>query len=229
MTQFKDKSQKHPENINAGLFTYPVLMASDILAYQADYVPVGADQKQHLEIARNIATRFNGIYSDTFTVPEPYITSATAKIMSLSDPLKKMSKSDENPHASVFVLDDRDTIIRKFKRAVTDSEAVVCYRENDDTKAGINSLMAVYGSITGHSMEEIEKEFAGKGYGDFKLAVGECVADELSVIQKKYHELAADKAYINECMKKGAEKAFRLSRKTLQKAQKKIGLLPLER
>ncbi|MBQ2799338.1 MAG: tryptophan--tRNA ligase, partial [Ruminiclostridium sp.] len=177
MTQFKDKSEKHPENINAGLFTYPVLMAADILLYQADLVPVGVDQKQHIELARNIAQRFNSVYGDTFTMPEPYITKTTAKIMSLQDPTKKMSKSDENPNACISILDDRDTIVRKFKRAVTDSEAEVAYREGKD---GINNLMSIYSAVTDKSYEEIEKEFAGKGYGDFKLAVGEATADMLA-------------------------------------------------
>lgn len=224
MTQFKDKSAKHPENINAGLFTYPVLMAADILLYQADLVPVGADQLQHLELARNICQRFNGIYGDVFTMPEGYITKSTAKVMSLQDPLKKMSKSDENPNASVWVLDDRDTIIRKFKRAVTDSETEVCAREGKD---GIINLMSIYGAVTNKSFEEIEAEFKGKGYGDFKLAVGEAVADRLAPMQEEYKRLSADKGYIESCMKQGAEKAFRASRKTLQKVQKKVGFIAL--
>ena len=222
MTQFKDKSAKHPENINAGLFTYPVLMAADILLYQADLVPVGADQLQHLELARNICQRFNGIYGDVFTMPEGYITKSTAKVMSLQDPLKKMSKSDENPNASVWVLDDRDTIIRKFKRAVTDSETEVCAREGKD---GIINLMSIYGAVTNKSFEEIEAEFKGKGYGDFKLAVGEAVADRLAPMQAEYKRISEDKAYIESCMKQGAEKAFRASRKTLQKVQKKVGFV----
>ena len=222
MTQFKDKSAKHPENINAGLFTYPVLMAADILLYQADLVPVGADQLQHLELARNICQRFNGIYGDVFTMPEGYITKSTAKVMSLQDPLKKMSKSDENPNASVWVLDDRDTIIRKFKRAVTDSETEVCAREGKD---GIINLMSIYGAVTNKTFEEIEAEFKGKGYGDFKLAVGEAVADRLAPMQEEYKRIRADKSYIENCMKQGAEKAFKASRKTLQKVQKKVGFI----
>ncbi len=220
MTQFKDKSEKHPENINAGLFTYPVLMAADILLYQADLVPVGIDQKQHLELARNIAQRFNSVHGETFVLPEPYITKETAKIMSLTSPEKKMSKSDENPNAIVTVLDDRDTIIRKFKRAVTDSGSEICYAEGKD---GINNLMSIFGAFTEKSYEEIEKEFTGKGYGDFKLAVGETVADKLAPMQEKYNELIGDKKYLEECMKQGAEKAYKLSRKTLQKVQKKVG------
>ncbi len=224
MTQFKDKSAKHPENINAGLFTYPVLMAADILLYQADLVPVGQDQLQHLELARNICQRFNGVYGDVLTMPEGYITKSTAKVMSLQDPTKKMSKSDENANASVWVLDDRDTIIRKFKRAVTDSETEVCTREGKD---GIVNLMSIYGAVTDKSFDEIEAEFKGKGYGDFKLAVGEAVADKLAPMQAEFKRISADKGYIEACMKQGAEKAFRTSRKTLQKVQKKVGFVQL--
>ena len=224
MTQFKDKSAKHPENINAGLFTYPVLMAADILLYQADLVPVGIDQKQHLELTRNIAERFNNLYGETFTMPEPYIPEKSAKVMSLSDPAKKMSKSDENPNASVSVLDDRDTIIRKFKRAVTDSGSEICRGEG---KAGIMNLMSIYGSITEKSFEEIEEEFKGKGYGEFKLAVGEVVADRLAPIQEEYGKIAADKAFVEKCMKEGAEKAYKASRRTLQKVCKKVGFIVL--
>ena len=224
MTQFKDKSAKHPDNINAGLFTYPVLMAADILLYQADLVPVGIDQKQHLELARNVAQRFNGIYGDVFTLPDGYITKTTAKVMSLQEPTKKMSKSDENPNASVWILDDKDTIIRKFKRAVTDSDTVVCAREGKD---GIINLMSIYSAVTNKSFEEIEAEFAGKGYGDFKTAVGEAVADMLAPMQAEFKRVFADKAYLEDCMKKGSEKAFKASRKTLQKVQKKVGFLTL--
>lgn len=222
MTQFKDKSNKHPENINAGLFTYPVLMAADILLYQADLVPVGLDQKQHLELARNIAQRFNSVHGDVFTVPDPYIQKTTAKIMSLQDPEKKMSKSDENVNASVSILDDRDTVIRKFKRAVTDSEAEIVYRDGKD---GINNLMSIYSAVTNKTFEEIESEFSGKGYGDFKLAVGESVADLLAPFQAKFKEINGDKAYLEKCMKDGAEKAYKLSRKTLTKVQKKVGFV----
>ena len=226
MTQFKDKSEKHPENVNAGLFTYPVLMAADILLYQADLVPVGVDQKQHLELTRNIAQRFNSVYGDTFIMPEPYISKTTAKIMSLQDPAKKMSKSDENPNSCISVLDDRDTVIRKFKRAVTDSEAEVAYREGKD---GINNLMSIYSAVTDKSFEEIEKEFAGKGYGDFKLAVGEATADMLAPMQAEFAKIIADKKYIADCMKEGAEKAYKASRKTLQKVYKKVGFVELPR
>ncbi len=224
MTQFKDKSQKHPDNINAGLFTYPVLMAADILLYQADLVPVGVDQMQHLELARNIVQRFNGIYGDVFTMPEGYVTKETAKVMSLQEPTKKMSKSDENPNASVWVLDDRDTIMRKFKRAVTDSEAEVCAKEGKD---GIINLMSIYGAVTDKTFPEIEAEFKGKGYGDFKAAVGEAVADKLAPMQEEFKRISADKSYIEDCMKKGAEKAFKVSRKTLQKVRKKVGFVEI--
>lgn len=222
MTQFKDKSAKHPENINAGLFTYPVLMAADILAYQADLVPVGIDQKQHLELARNIAQRFNQIYGETFTMPDGYIPKTAAKVMSLQNPEKKMSKSDENPNGSVSILDDRDTIIRKFKRAVTDSDTLVAFREGKD---GINNLMSIYSAVTNKSYEEIEREFEGKGYGEFKLAVGEVVADSLAPLQAEYAKISGDRKYIEECMRKGAEKAYKTTRKTLQKVYKRVGFV----
>ena len=225
MTQFKDKSAKHADNINAGLFTYPCLMAADILLYQADYVPVGADQKQHLELTRNIAERFNGLYSPTFTVPEPIIPKHGARIMSLQDPTKKMSKSDENVNAFVAVLDDPDTILRKFKRAVTDSDA--CVRFDPENKPGVSNLMAIYSTITGQTMEEIEQEFEGKGYGDFKPAVAEAVIEELRPIQERFRQFIGDKAYLEQCYKDNAPKAQRIARKTLQKVMKKVGYLPL--
>ena len=220
MTQFKDKAAKHADNINAGLFTYPVLMAADILLFQADVVPVGMDQMQHLEITRDIAQRFNGIYGDVFTIPEAYLGKSGTKIMSLQDPAKKMSKSDENPNASIYLMDDPDTIIRKFKRAVTDSGCEVRYSEE---KPGIRNLMDIYGTVTGKSVSEIEKEFDGKGYGDFKLAVGESVADLLKPVQKKVSELSSDKAYIDEIIKENGEKANYYALKTLRKVQKKVG------
>ena len=222
MTQFKDKSQKHPDDINAGLFTYPSLMAADILAYNADLVPVGVDQKQHLELARNIAQRFNQRYGDFFTVPEPYIAEIGAKIMSLQEPAKKMSKSDENPNACILILDDKDTIIRKCKRAVTDSEAEVVYREGKD---GINNLMTIYSSVTGKDFAAIEAEFAGKGYGDFKLAVGEAVADHLEPVRSEFARLSQDKAYLKECYTAGAEKALRYSQRVLSKVYRKVGFV----
>lgn len=222
MTQFKDKSQRHPDDVNAGLFTYPVLMAADILAYNADLVPVGVDQKQHLELARNIAQRFNQRYGDFFTVPEPYIPEVGAKIMSLQEPTKKMSKSDDNPNACILILDDKDTIIRKFKRAVTDSETEVCFREGKD---GINNLMTIYSIFTGKSMDEITSEFAGKGYGDFKLAVGEAVADGLEPVRSEFARLSADKAYLKECYTKGAERAMKYSSRIVSKAYHKVGFV----
>ncbi|MCI9416201.1 MAG: tryptophan--tRNA ligase [Eubacterium sp.] len=221
MTQFKDKSSRHADNINAGLYTYPVLMASDILLYQADLVPVGQDQKQHLEITRDIAQRFNALYGDVFTVPEAYIPKAGAKIMSLSDPQKKMSKSDENANATILLLDDRDSIIRKFKRAVTDSDTVVRYAEE---KPGIRNLMDIYSCVTGKDYSAIEQEFEGRGYGEFKLAVGEAVADELSPLQKHYASLIEDKAYLDSMIKMNDEKAAYYAAKTLRKVQKKVGL-----
>jgi tryptophanyl-tRNA synthetase len=222
MTQFKDKSQKHPDDINAGLFTYPVLMAGDILLYQADLVPIGIDQKQHLELARNVAERFNFRYGDFFTIPEPFIGESGAKIMSLQDPEKKMSKSDDNPNASVYILESKDDIVRKFKRAVTDSEASVRYAPE---KPGISNLMTIYGVCTGKSNSEIEAEFAGKGYGDFKLAVGETVADTLAPVRDEFARLTADKEYLLQCMKNGAEQALKISDKTLKKAYKKVGFI----
>ena len=222
MTQFKDKSAKHADNINAGLFTYPTLMAADILLYNTDLVPVGIDQKQHIELARNIAERFNGLYSNTFKIPEPYIPKLGAKIMSLTDPTKKMSKSDENPNSFVAILDSEDTIIKKFKRAVTDSEAEVVYRDGKD---GINNLMSIYSSVTGKSFEEIEREFDGRGYGDFKLAVGTSVADHLKPVRDEFERLMNDKAYLEECYRDGAEKALAISQRMLDKVYKKIGFV----
>ncbi len=222
MTQFKDKSQKHADNVNAGLFTYPSLMAADILLYQADLVPVGIDQKQHLELARNIAERFNGIYGKTFTVPGGYITKVGAKIMSLQDPTKKMSKSDENVNSWVAVLDEPDAIMRKFRRAVTDSEAVVRVGEGKD---GINNLIGIMSAVTGKTSEQIELEFEGKGYGDFKNAVGEAVAEELRPIRERFKDYISDKDYLAEKYRQGAELALKLSQRTLDKAFKKIGYI----
>lgn len=221
MTQFKDKAAKHADNINAGLYTYPVLMASDILLFQSDVVPVGKDQLQHLEITRDIAERFNAIYGDVFTIPEPFVGKAGAKIMSLQDPTKKMSKSDENLNASIYLMDDKDTIIRKFKRAVTDSEACVAY---NDTQLGIHNLIDIYSVCTGKTPADVCKEFEGKGYGDFKLAVGEAVADVLVPIQDEMARLEQDKAYIDGIIKNNGEKANYFAQKTLRKVQKKVGL-----
>ena len=220
MTQFKDKSSKHADNINAGLFTYPVLMASDILLYQADVVPVGIDQMQHLELTRDIAQRFNNIYGDVFTVPEAYIGKTGAKIMSLQDPSKKMSKSDENPNASIYLMDDPDTIMRKCKRAVTDSEAQILYR---DEQPGIKKLIDIYSACTGKTPEDTVKEFDGKGYGELKMAVGEAVVSVLKPIQDRMAELEKDKAYIDSVIKNNAEKANYYAAKTLRKVQRKVG------
>jgi len=223
MTQFKDKSQKHADDVNAGLFTYPVLMAGDILAYNADLVPIGVDQKQHLELARNVAQRFNSKYDcDLFTIPEPFIPKVGAKVMSLQEPTKKMSKSDENPNACILILDDKDTIIRKFRRAVTDSGSEVCFREGKD---GINNLMTIYSSVTGKSFPEIESEFAGKGYGDFKTAVGEAVADHLKPVRDKFAEVSKDKDYLKQCYTNGAEQALKISQKIVSKVYRKVGFV----
>lgn len=222
MTQFKDKSQKHADNINAGLFTYPALMAADILLYQADLVPVGADQVQHLELTRDIATRFNGLYPNVFKIPEAYVPKTGARVMSLQDPTRKMSKSDENVNGCVHLLDPPEVIMKKFKRAVTDSEAVVRYGEGKD---GINNLIDIYGAVTGLTREQIEKDFDGKGYGDFKTAVGEAVVEALRPIKEEYEKLRADKAYLESCYRKADEIAQRISQRTLSKAMKKIGFI----
>ena len=225
MTQFKDKSAKHADNVNAGLFTYPVLMAGDILLYQADLVPTGADQKQHVELARNVAERFNSTYGPTFTVPEPYIppTTGGAKIMSLTDPTRKMSKSDENPRSFVSILDEPALVVKKFKSAVTDSDTEICYREGKD---GINNLMTIYSVITGLGMDEIERDFAGKGYGDFKKAVGELVADHLAPVRADFARYIADKSYLEACYRQGAERAAHIAEKTLATMYKKVGFVP---
>ena len=220
MTQFKDKSAKHADNINAGLFTYPVLMAADILLYQADVVPVGNDQKQHLEISRDIAERFNNIYGDVFTIPEGYYGKVGARIMSLQDPSRKMSKSDENPNASIYLLDDPDTIMRKCKRAVTDSEGQILYR---DEQPGVKNLIDIYSACLGKTPEETVREFDGKGYGDFKIAVGEAVVSVLKPLQDEVARLEKDKAYLDGIIKANAEKAGYFANKTLRKVQKKVG------
>ncbi len=220
MTQFKDKAAKHADNINAGLFTYPVLMAADILLYQADVVPVGIDQMQHLEITRDIAQRFNSVYGEVFTIPEAYIGKVGAKIMSLQDPSKKMSKSDENPNGSIYLMDDKDTIMRKCKRAVTDSVSVIRYT---DEQPGLKNLIDIYSACTGRKPDEVVKEFDGRGYGDFKMAVGAAVAQILVPLQIEQARLAADKAYVDGIIKENAEKASYYAGKTLRKVQKKIG------
>lgn len=222
MTQFKDKSAKHAENINAGLFTYPSLMAADILLYQTDVVPVGEDQKQHVELARDIAQRFNGLYGDVFTIPEPIIPKVGARIMSLQEPKKKMSKSDENINAFVTLSDSNDDIMRKFKRAITDSDSCVKYGKDKD---GVNNLMTIMSAVTGKTFAEIENEFEGKGYGDFKIAVGESVIAEIAPVRDEYLRLLADKEYLEQCYRKGAEKASKLADRTLAKMYKKVGFV----
>ncbi|MCI8820691.1 MAG: tryptophan--tRNA ligase [Clostridia bacterium] len=221
MTQFKDKSAKHADNINMGLMDYPVLMAADIFLYQTDVVPVGEDQRQHLEIARDIAQRFNNVYTPTFKVPQGVFMKVGAKICDLLDPTKKMSKSAENLNGSVFLSDDKDTVIRKFKRAVTDSGNEIKY--DPENKAGVSNLLSIYSAFTGKSIAEAEADFAGKGYGEFKLAVGEAVADKLAPIQAEQSKLLADKAYLESALKSGAERANRVANKTLSKVYKKIG------
>ena len=220
MTQFKDKAAKHEDNINAGLFTYPVLMAADILLYQADVVPVGIDQMQHLELTRDIAVRFNGVYGDVFTIPEAYIGKAGARVMSLQNPEKKMSKSDENPNASIYLMDDPNTIMRKFKRAVTDSEANICYSEK---QPGIRNLLDIYCACTQKTPDEAVAEFAGRGYGELKTAVGETVVSVLKPLQERFRELEKDKSYIDSIIKENAQKAGYYAAKTLRKVQKKVG------
>lgn len=220
MTQFKDKSAKHADNINAGLFTYPVLMAADILLYQVDVVPVGIDQMQHLELTRDLAIRFNNVYGDVFTIPEAYIGKVGAKIMSLQDPAKKMSKSDENPNGSIYLMDDPDTIMRKCKRAVTDSVGEIRYC---DEQPGVKNLIDIYSACTGETQEQVVRQFEGKGYGDFKMAVGEAVVSVLKPLQERVRELEKDKAYIDSVIKNNAEKANYFAGKTLRKVQKKVG------
>ena len=220
MTQFKDKAAKHADNINAGLFTYPVLMAADILLYQADVVPVGIDQMQHLELTRDIAIRFNNIYGDVFTIPEAYIGKVGAKIMSVHDPSRKMSRSDENPNGSIYLMDDPDTIIRKCKRAVTDSEACIAYR---DEQPGLKNLIDIYCACLGKTPDEAVKEFDGKGYGELKMAVGEAVVSVLKPLQDEVARLEKDKAYIDSIIKENGEKAAYFANKTLRKVQKKVG------
>lgn len=222
MTQFKDKSAKHADNINAGLFTYPTLMAADILLYQTDIVPVGIDQKQHLELTRDIAARFNSVYGDTFTMPEPYIPETGMKIMSLAEPTQKMSKSDPNPNAVIRILDTPEEIMKKCKRAVTDSDTEVRYAEGKD---GINNLMSIYRCFTDKTFDEIEREFAGRGYGDFKTAVGEAIVEGLRPVQSEFAKLMADKAYLEEVMKKGAADAAYFARRTMSKVRRKLGFV----
>ena len=223
MTQFKDKSAKNADNINAGLFTYPALMAGDILLYQADLVPVGGDQKQHVEICRDIANRFNGIYGETFKIPEPYIPKVGARIMSLTSPENKMSKSDKDPNGCVYMLEKPEDIMRKFKKAVTDSDA--CVRFDPENKPGVSNLMQIYSAATGAAFEQIEAEFAGRGYGDFKKAVGESVVEMLRPIREETERLLSDKAYLETIYRSGAERASYVANRTLGKVYKKVGFL----
>ena len=223
MTQFKDKSAKNADNINAGLFTYPVLMAADILLYQADLVPVGEDQKQHVEICRDIANRFNGIYGDVFKIPEPYIPKVGARIMSLANPENKMSKSDKDPNGCVYVMDKPEDIARKFKRAVTDCDA--CVKYDVKAKPGISNLMQIYSVATGKSFDEIENEFSGKGYGDFKSAVGDSVIELLRPVREEAVRIMGDKAYLESVYRDGADRAAYAANKTLRKVYKKVGFI----
>ena len=226
MTQFKEKSKSHEDNVNMGLMDYPVLMASDILLYQSDLVPVGADQKQHLELSRDIAIRFNNRFGETFKVPDGYIPKTAARVMSLQEPSKKMSKSDANLNAFISMDDDTDTIIRKFKRAVTDSDNRIIFSED---KPGISNLLTIYAAICGKSIEDAEKEFIGLGYGDFKLRVGEAVASVVEPIRLEKNKLLCNRDYLDDVLKSGAERAERIAAKTLGKVYKKIGLVPRKR
>ena len=223
MTQFKDKSAKNADNINGGLFTYPALMAADILLYQPDYVPVGEDQKQHVELTRNVAQRFNHIYGDVFKLPEPYIPKAGARVMSLSDPTSKMSKSA--PDGCVFLMEKPEDIQRKFKRALTDCDTERCVRYDRENKPGVANLMQIYSAVTGKSYEEIEREFDGQGYGAFKPAVGEAVIECLRPIREEASRILADKAYLEGVYRAGAEKASYVANKTLRKVYKKVGFV----
>ena len=226
MTQFKDKSAKNTENINGGLFTYPALMAADILLYQPDYVPVGDDQKQHVELTRDVAQRFNGIYGDVFKIPQPYIPKVGARVMSISNPDSKMSKSDRDPNGCIYLLEKPEDILRKFKRAVTDSDTGNCVRFDPAQKPGVSNLMSIYSATTGKRLDEVEQEFRGQGYGVFKPAVGEAVVELLRPIREETQRLLADKAYLEQAYQSGAEKASYVANKTLRKVYKKIGFVP---
>ena len=226
MTQFKDKSQKNAENINAGLFTYPALMAADILLYQPDYVPVGGDQKQHVELCRDVAERFNGVYGDVFKIPEPYIPKVGARVMSLTTPTNKMSKSDHDQNGCVYLMEKPEDIARKFKKAVTDSDTERCVRYAPEEKPGVANLMSIYSACTGKTFEEIEREFDGLGYGAFKPAVGEAVVEMLRPIREEAQRLMKDKAYLESVYREGAEKAEYIANKTLRKVYKKVGFVP---
>ena len=226
MTQFKDKSQKNAENINAGLFTYPALMAADILLYQPDYVPVGGDQKQHVELCRDVAERFNGVYGEVFKIPEPYIPKVGARVMSLTTPTNKMSKSDHDQNGCVYLMEKPEDIARKFKKAVTDSDTERCVRYAPEEKPGVANLMSIYSACTGKTFEEIEHEFDGLGYGAFKPAVGDAVVEMLRPIREEAQRLMKDKAYLESVYREGAEKAEYIANKTLRKVYKKVGFVP---
>ena len=225
MTQFKDKSAKNADNINGGLFTYPALMAADILLYQPDYVPVGEDQKQHVELTRDVAQRFNNLYGETFRMPEPFIPKVGARVMDLLDPHSKMSKSDEIGNGRVCLMDDPADIMRKFKRAVTDCDTERCVRYDPENKPGVANLMSIYAAVTGRSFAEIEAEFEGKGYGAFKPAVGEAVVETLRPIREEAQRIIKDKAYLETMCRDGAERASYIAEKTLRKVRKKVGLV----
>ena len=225
MTQFKDKSSKNADNINAGLFTYPALMAADILLYQPDFVPVGDDQKQHVELCRDVATRFNNIYGDVFKIPEPYIPKVGARVMSLAAPTSKMSKSDKDPNGCVYLREQPEVIARKFKKAVTDSDTERCVRFDPVNKPGVSNLMTIYSACTGKDMQTIEAEFEGKGYGAFKPAVGDAVIEILRPVREESDRLLKDKAYLEQVYREGAEKASYIANKTLRKVYKKVGFL----
>lgn len=225
MTQFKDKAARHADNINAGLFTYPVLMAADILLYQTDYVPVGVDQMQHIEICRDIAQRFNALYGDVFKMPEGLLVKSGAKIMSLQEPTKKMSKSDPNPKAFISMMDDMNVITKKIKSAVTDSEGVIEYRPDDEAKAGVNNLISIMAAVTGKKPEEIAAEYAGQGYGAFKGDVAEAVVETIRPIRAEYDRIIADKEYLKDIYRSGAEAARRIANRTLKKVYKKVGFV----
>lgn len=222
MTQFKDKSQKYPENVNVGLFAYPILMAADILLYQADLVPVGADQKQHLELTRNLAQRFNNLYSETFKVPEPYISQIGSKIMNLQNPEKKMSKSDENLSGVLFLFDDDNQIVNKIKRAITDSGTEILFHKD---KPGVSNLITLYHVATGKSIKEIETEFAGKGYGEFKKIVAEATVEFLKPFKVRYKEIRSNEDYLKEILRQGAEQARKVASQTLRKVYRKVGFV----
>ena len=226
MTQFKDKSQKNAENINAGLFTYPALMAADILLYQPDYVPVGGDQKQHVELCRDVAERFNGVYGDVFKIPEPYIPKVGARVMSLTTPTNKMSKSDHDQNGCVYLMEKPEDIARKFKKAVTDSDTERCVRYAPEEKPGVANLMSIYSACTGKTFEEIAREFDGQGYGAFKPAVGDAVVEMLRPIREEAQRLMKDKAYLESVYRAGAEKAEYIANKTLRKVYKKVRFVP---